>query len=666
MAEGGLLQVPDTPRSVNDSHLLDCPVCLEQLHEPKSLPCLHSFCQECLSTFITKDLSGKMASATAFPCPVCRKMTSPVNLSEDRKKWAQQFPTNDLVKDLIKAMTREPLYCQPCEKKGDLGTPATTWCKAYNVLFCAACKVTHHDLIHGGCETVDVTGKEGIMQRQVTQQIRCEKHTKKICYYCEDHQVLGCSRCITIDHRRCNIVTTQEYCDKLKEHSRLEDLKTSLQKTTESIVLLIKEFGEDLQTLVNDQKNGSESLAHLRKMVDMRLDVMQKNISDKLISSYKEERENLEVSMQRCERLMSSIQNTIESSEAAVQRKDNVDTILLYQRGQAEEESYQNMLMEMKKSFNSVRIKHVVEPSLLRLDKDIPLSLGDVAVEKKLKMLPPGLYSNVTALSECCVKEVSKFSINCPSDGRNCSSSGVVYLPSDHIIVGDSTNRKIKLFTASGKYLDEMNVSAAPFDMCRVDDHTVAAAIPKFGILIIRVHHSTLNVSFKIKMSNCEQPYGITYSGDTDTFIVSTLKEIYRVSTDGYATYMCTYPSSCWHLVYDERTGHIYGDQYTSKNGHIAVYKLSDGVVKPKAVTKVGILRDAFGIDVDGDGNVYVCGLASNNVVQMSGDGKNVRELLRPSDGVHKPTAISVYGNKFVVTKESSYDRTEVHIFQLY
>ncbi|XP_033731027.1 E3 ubiquitin-protein ligase TRIM56-like [Pecten maximus] len=118
MAEGGTSHdVPDSPGPPREARLLDCPICLEQLHEPKSLPCLHSFCQECLSTFITKDLSGKMASATAFPCPVCRKMTQPVNPSEDKEKWAQQFPANVIVKDLVKSPALEPMYCKPCGRK---------------------------------------------------------------------------------------------------------------------------------------------------------------------------------------------------------------------------------------------------------------------------------------------------------------------------------------------------------------------------------------------------------------------------------------------------------------------------------------------------------------------------------------------------------------------
>ncbi|XP_021352551.1 E3 ubiquitin-protein ligase Midline-1-like [Mizuhopecten yessoensis] len=402
-----------------DTHLLDCPICLEQLHQPKSLPCLHSFCQKCLSTFITKDPSEKMAAATSFLCPVCRKITQPVNLSEGKEKWAQQFPTNGLINSLVKVTIDELRFCKPCEKKGKIGIPASVWCETLNIMFCDTCKVDHHDLVHEGCETANLSKRAEIMQRQ--DQVRCGEHTKRMTYFCEDHQNLGCSRCITINHRRCDeVTTTQEYYDKLKSDSRLDHWKTSLQKTVEAIELLIKEFDEQLQIMANDQATGLESLKDLRQKIDTRLDARQKNISDKLISFYKEEKEILQISIQKCKRLMSTIQNTITMSGNAVKSSDNVRTILLYQRGKAELESYKNMVTDMKKSFTSVRIKHIVDPSFLSLDEGILLSLGKVTIEKQPRRLPYGTTHMFTPLPDCRVKEAGKFNIKSSSDSSDC------------------------------------------------------------------------------------------------------------------------------------------------------------------------------------------------------------------------------------------------------
>ena len=43
---------------------LKCGICLELFQDPRSLPCLHTFCLECLQRLLNKNHSLK--------CPVCR------------------------------------------------------------------------------------------------------------------------------------------------------------------------------------------------------------------------------------------------------------------------------------------------------------------------------------------------------------------------------------------------------------------------------------------------------------------------------------------------------------------------------------------------------------------------------------------------------------------
>ena len=47
---------------------LTCSVCLEQLKDPKVLPCLHSFCHGCIVNIAKKEKSNNIN------CPECRKV----------------------------------------------------------------------------------------------------------------------------------------------------------------------------------------------------------------------------------------------------------------------------------------------------------------------------------------------------------------------------------------------------------------------------------------------------------------------------------------------------------------------------------------------------------------------------------------------------------------
>ena len=46
--------------------LLECLICLETFDDPRTLPCLHSFCKKCLEDFV----EGKHKDE--LNCPVCR------------------------------------------------------------------------------------------------------------------------------------------------------------------------------------------------------------------------------------------------------------------------------------------------------------------------------------------------------------------------------------------------------------------------------------------------------------------------------------------------------------------------------------------------------------------------------------------------------------------
>ena len=49
------------------------------------------------------------------------------------------------------------------------------------------------------------------------------------------------------------------------------------------------------------------------------------------------------------------------------------------------------------------------------------------------------------------------------------------------------------------------------------------------------------------------------------------------------------------------------------------------------------VLHGPFGISVDNDGNVYVVGCSTNNVVIISPDGQRHRQLLSSKNGLSNP-----------------------------
>jgi sugar lactone lactonase YvrE len=54
------------------------------------------------------------------------------------------------------------------------------------------------------------------------------------------------------------------------------------------------------------------------------------------------------------------------------------------------------------------------------------------------------------------------------------------------------------------------------------------------------------------------------------------------------------------------------------------------------------VLRKPKGIALDKNRNVYVSGMGTNNVVVLSPDGKNCRQILTKSDGLNEPYSLRI------------------------
>ena len=106
-----------------------CPICQEDLKNPRLLPCTHSFCLECLEDFSTDKMPGDDLS-----CPVCRNEF--------------QIPKNGVADLLVRTHVKEPstapeLSREPyCEKHED--ERIKLYCADCDMNVCAMCCLETH------------------------------------------------------------------------------------------------------------------------------------------------------------------------------------------------------------------------------------------------------------------------------------------------------------------------------------------------------------------------------------------------------------------------------------------------------------------------------------------------------------------------------------------
>lgn len=88
-----------------------CSICYEKFKTPRYLPCKHSFCHVCLSSYIISQCKSKEARL-GFHCPVCRSYIPSLGDPEKPEDWVGLYPINDVLQKLVAGP--DETYCEPC------------------------------------------------------------------------------------------------------------------------------------------------------------------------------------------------------------------------------------------------------------------------------------------------------------------------------------------------------------------------------------------------------------------------------------------------------------------------------------------------------------------------------------------------------------------------
>uniref|UniRef100_A0A1X7TI18 B box-type domain-containing protein n=1 Tax=Amphimedon queenslandica TaxID=400682 RepID=A0A1X7TI18_AMPQE len=125
---------------------LTCPVCLDHYINPKTLPCLHSFCQHCLEGL---PLDKNNETYYLF-CPTCRHRT------ELPENGAGAFPvafTINNLKDMHSLIKKTPNSQEAVTPIcTDHGRPLEFFCGTCDAVICSHCSVRNHK--HHECELI--------------------------------------------------------------------------------------------------------------------------------------------------------------------------------------------------------------------------------------------------------------------------------------------------------------------------------------------------------------------------------------------------------------------------------------------------------------------------------------------------------------------------------
>ena len=256
---------------------ITCSICGELFTDPKTIPCLHTFCKQCIEKSIVSN--KKMASIIC--CPLCRAPLPQDDMSS--------IPTNFTINRLVEIFGQErkgstslelkEITCSNCED----GLPAVTWCMECENGLCEQCNDAHQRMKAFKChKIVIVSGNPKLALSTAEMTEVCKSHGKPLDLYCKTCGGLICCNCTLKGHP--HEMHDFDFAEKVADDERvkIKQATTSIKQLLERITKRIKRAEDDEEEIDTKSEMNKEKIRDVYSKVSIMLKQQEENALKKV------------------------------------------------------------------------------------------------------------------------------------------------------------------------------------------------------------------------------------------------------------------------------------------------------------------------------------------------------------------------------------------------
>ena len=253
---------------------LKCGICLELFQDPRSLPCLHTFCRECIQRSLNEENHS-------LKCPVCRA-------KHELSEGAGPLPVNQyaLQKLPLKRLQQQrednggPHQLVECKSCGEQAV-MVAWCYDCVAIICQSCVASHKKLAifrEHRVAKIPAEGETEVVPRASSAIMaipKCLTHIdQNLKHFCVPCSELVCSDCLLTGSHAGH------------EHSLVDEARRSLETGVKELGSLVKEKNEEFSNYL-EKANKAEGKA-LEYSEHMKCEV--NNVFDGIVASVEAQR----------------------------------------------------------------------------------------------------------------------------------------------------------------------------------------------------------------------------------------------------------------------------------------------------------------------------------------------------------------------------------------
>ena len=271
---------------------ITCSICGDLFNDPKTIPCLHTFCKRCIEKSI--ESNKKMASVVC--CPLCRTPLPRDDISS--------VPTNFSINRLVEIFGKrkeggnssalKEMKCSSCED----GLPAITWCVECENSLCEYCNDAHQRVKalkpHRTVAVEQFVNNPKLVLSTPEKPEACKSHSKQaLDLYCKTCSSLICRDCTLKDHPR--ETHDFDFVDDVVDEEREK----------------IKQATAPLKQLLERVRNGIKRIEESETEIDIESEANRRKIQGVYGEVYKLLKQQEEEALEKVNTIKASLKKTL-------------------------------------------------------------------------------------------------------------------------------------------------------------------------------------------------------------------------------------------------------------------------------------------------------------------------------------------------------------------